>query len=231
MADLGEVLLEPVQERPFRPTTQDLGHEGAARLQHLSGEVVRRLGQSHDAQVIGLGITRGRSRHVAQYDIGGSLQQFGENLGRVVVVEILGQHGRPGDRLDRRQVDADDRPGGSPGFGPLDGDLGPPAGGGTKVDDACTRLQEAELIVDLQQLEGGTRPVASLLGLGDVGIVELTLQPALRGDRTAPRRLHPDGGPSAGRQASGRPPTLDVPCHSVSRPAGRADRRRGRPGA
>jgi hypothetical protein len=60
--------------------------------------------------------------------------------------------------------------------------LGPPPG--RPRSTTAAGLQEPELIVDLQ-LEGGTRAIAALPGFGDIGIVELTLQPALR---TVPRR-------------------------------------------
>ena len=114
------------------------------------------LGQSHDAQVIGLGIAGRRCRHIAQHDIGRPGQQLRENIGGIVVIKILGQHRGPGDGLDRCHVDADDDPAGAPGLRPFDGDLRPPPGRGAEIDNPHAGLQKVELIVDLQQLEGGT---------------------------------------------------------------------------
>ena len=60
-------------------------------------------------------------------------------------------------------------------------DLRPAAGRGAEIDDALARLQQAVLVVDLEELVGGARAVALALGAGDVGVVELALEPALRG--------------------------------------------------
>src|SRR5690606_22575086 len=63
------------------------------------------------------------------------------------------------------------------------GDLGPAAGRRAEVDDAQPRLQQIELLVELQQLEGGTAAVAARPRLGDERIVDLALQPEGRGQR------------------------------------------------
>src|SRR5262249_60600701 len=79
----------------------------------------------------------------------------------------------------------------------LDRDLCPAAGGRTEVDDSPARRQEMEAVVELQQLEGGPRAIAQAPRLGDVAIVQLTIQPARRGRPPAAGALHTDGGTAA----------------------------------
>ena len=67
----------------------------------------------------------------------GPRQQPGQDGGRILVVKILGQHGGAGDRLDRREIDADHDALAALGLDPLDGDLGPAAGRGAEIDDAA----------------------------------------------------------------------------------------------
>ena len=62
----------------------------------------------------------------------------------------------------------------------IGGDLAPAAGRRAEIDDALTGLQNAILVVDLDELVGGARAISIALCGGDVGIVELTLEPALR---------------------------------------------------
>src|SRR5699024_7722179 len=71
------------------------------------------------------------------------------------------------------------------------GDLAPATGGGAEVDHPLARLQKVCLFVDLQQLEGGPRAIASRPCLGHPGIVELPLQPAHRRRTPALRRSYP----------------------------------------
>ena len=60
-----------------------------------------------------------------------------------------------------------------------------PPGRGAEIDHARAFLEEARLVVDLDQLEGGARAHALALGARDIRIVELALQPELA--RTAER--------------------------------------------
>ena len=57
--------------------------------------------------------------------------------------------------------------------------LAPAAGCRAQIHDAPAGFQEAVLVVDLDQLEGGARAVAELARLMHVRIVELALQPDL----------------------------------------------------
>src|SRR3546814_16641284 len=75
---------------------------------------------------------------------------------------------------------------------PLPHHLGPAARRAAEVNHAGAALQKVEAVVELGQLEGGQRAIAALARLGDVGVVELALQPA-GGRRGAPLGgLHPD---------------------------------------
>ncbi len=82
----------------------------------------------------------------------------------------------------------------------LDRHLGPAAGCGAEIDQPGAGFQDLELIVELQQLEGSARAIAETLGLGHIGVIQLTLQPAGRRDRAL------GGGLDAGMQAAAARP-------------------------
>src|SRR5258707_687930 len=64
-------------------------------------------------------------------------------------------------------------------------DLTPAAGRGAEIDHARARLEQAKLVGDLDQLVGGARTQAFALGARHVRVVELALEPKLRGERAA----------------------------------------------
>ena len=68
---------------------------------------------------------------------------------------------------------------------PAPHDLAPAARRDAEVDDRLDALQQSEALVELEQLVG--RAAAVILGLGalDIGVVELPLEPAGRGDLAA----------------------------------------------
>lgn len=69
---------------------------------------------------------------------------------------------------DREEVDTDDK--GADG-GVADCDLNPPSRGGAEVEYGASGGEESILGIELEELEGGTRAVALLLG----EVVELVL--------------------------------------------------------
>ena len=72
MAHLGEIFLQPVEQRPLGAAAQHLGDEGAAGLQDLARKIMREFGKSHDAHMIDLGLPRRRRRHVAHHHVEGA---------------------------------------------------------------------------------------------------------------------------------------------------------------
>ena len=103
----------------------------------------------------------------------------------------------------------------------LDRDLRPAARRRAQVDDPAAAAQQAELVVELHQLERGARAQALLLRGADIGVVQLPLQPFLRRGGAAARgaqldgqaartrrllghRVRPAGGGAHRRRASGR---------------------------
>ena len=83
-----------------------------------------------------------------------------------------------GDRLHRQEIDGDDAAR-LRRADALGRHLAPAAGRGAEIDHARAFLEEARLVVDLDQLVGGARANAFALGARDVRIVELALQPQL----------------------------------------------------
>src|SRR4051794_13050430 len=94
-------------------------------------------------------------------------------------------------RLDVEEVDADDAPPPLRAADPLRRDLGPAARRGAEIDDALAGLQQAVLVVDLEELECGARAVALALGERHIGVVQLPLEPPLRRGGALARRLDP----------------------------------------
>ena len=162
--------------------------------EHLAGELGRRLGQPHDAQMVGArcGPCPARPCRRARRRRGPRAAAPAAAPARVVVHEIELQELDAGDRLHRQEVDGDHlAPLPSTDAHPLGRHLGPAARRGAEVDHALAGLEQAVLVVDLDQLEGGARAVALALGGGHVGIVELALEPALRGGRALLGGLQP----------------------------------------
>jgi hypothetical protein len=75
---------------------------------------------------------------------------------RVLVVEVLRQHRSAYDRLDRREVYAHHHGRAALGVHALDRNLRPAARRRAEIDHPPAVLEEVELVVELQQLEGGT---------------------------------------------------------------------------
>lgn len=63
----------------------------------------------------------------------------------------------------------------------MDGHLAPGSGCGSAVHHASPRLQEPELVVYLQQLEGASAAEVLRVGRFDIRVLALPLQPALLG--------------------------------------------------
>ena len=136
------------------PALQHLGDEGAARLEHRRGEVERFLGQRHDPQVVSLAVASRRRRHVGEDEVDRSAERTLELTQHRVVLEVADQRLDTRQRLDRRQVEGDHPATASlAGTYALGRDLRPTARRGPQVDDPRTRLQEAELVVHLDQLK------------------------------------------------------------------------------
>ena len=76
-------------------------------------------------------------------------------------------------------VDADDLATPFSGFHAECCNLGPSAGRRAEIDNAMPGLQKAIFVVDLDQLEGCAGAPSLALGGGNVGIIELALEPAL----------------------------------------------------
>src|SRR3546814_20729433 len=60
-----------------------------------------------------------------------------------------------------------------------------------QIDHRARLFQKAEFLVEFDQLVGGARPITLGLRAPDIGVVELSLQPARRRCGAPPRRLHP----------------------------------------
>src|SRR5690606_32975677 len=108
--------------------------------------------------------------------------------------------------IGRQQIDADDvrlRQA-------LAHHLGPAARRDAEIDDLARALEEAEPLVQLDQLVGGTAAIALRLGALHIGIVELPFEPARRADPPAPGRADPRPG------AAARPAHIAWPSLAIS---------------
>ena len=130
--------------------------------------------------MIGGAVARRRRRHVAQDHIGRPVQRLFDARRRAGGEEIESQHRRPRDRVHAADIDGDELALGLARLDPLGGDGGPAARRRAEIDHPLAGAEKTEALIDLDELEGGARTKAEALGLGDVGVVELTLEPAGR---------------------------------------------------
>ena len=157
----------------------------------LGGEGQRRFRQRDDAQVIGGRVAGGGRRHVAEHHVGRPGQRLAERRRRPGVKEIVAHNDGARHRVHFGDVDGHHPAAAAlAGRGTLDRHLGPAARRGAQVDHASAAGQEMEAVVELDELEGGARAITQAPRLGDVGVVELTLQPAGGGDLAPLGRLH-----------------------------------------
>src|SRR3546814_2526652 len=110
-----------------------------------------------------------------------------------IVHEIHLEDRDPLDRLAGEQVDAGDARAGVR----LPHHLRPAARRDPQIDHRARLFQKAEFLVEFDQLVGGARPITLGLRAPDIGVVELSLQPARRRCGAPPRRLHPFVQPAA----------------------------------
>src|SRR5262249_23654602 len=82
---------------------------------------------------------------------------------------------------------------------------------------AHTGPEQMVLVVDLGELEGGSRAIPPPLRLLDVGVVELALKPSRRGELTALGGLDPHGEPPGAPRALSRTP-FRSPYHMFMKP-------------
>src|SRR5262249_13924159 len=80
-------------------------------------------------------------------------------------------------------------------------DLRPPARRRAEIDDPLSRREQAEAVIDLDQLVGGAGAIAFGAGAGDVRVVQLPLEPAGGGGGAAPGGLDADLQPALARAA------------------------------
>ena len=97
--------------------------------------------------------------------------------------------------------------------GAFDRHLAPTARGGAQIHDPCAGFDQPELVVKLDQFEGGAGAVTQSLSLGYVRIVELPLQPAGRSRRSPRSGLYPHV------QAARRPGVLPRSTATFAGPA------------
>ena len=205
MLDRGEVLLEQLQQLGIRPACQHLGDKGSARREVLDCEPRCRFDETHGAQVIGLLVADGIGGHVGHHQIGRTAQGIGEHLRRGIGHEIHLEDRHALKRFDRQQVDPHHLRFGR--FGARH--LAPAAGRNAEIDHAGSALQQAEFLVELDQLVGRAAAIAIGLGLPDVRIVELAFEPAHLARGAALGGLDPLARILA---AAGHRPTLSERC-------------------
>jgi len=120
--------------------------------------------------MVGRGMPGRRRGHVAQDDIGETAQRSGERGRRRRITNIGTKQSGAGKRRGLGDIDANDR---ATTADPRDGDLCPATWSAAKIDDTPARPQQTKALVELDQLECGTRAVAEPARFGDIGIVQL----------------------------------------------------------
>jgi len=126
-----------------------------------------------------------------QNEVGRAAQHFLQPRRRIGIEKVDARELDAGDRFHVEHVNGDHA---AAFANALRRHLAPAAGRGAQIDHARAWPQQMVLVVDLGELEGGAAAIASALRLLDIRIVELTLEPASRGD------LPPLGGLDPHRQ-------------------------------
>jgi hypothetical protein len=100
-------------------------------------------------------MTHGVRRHVAKDDVRGPAKHFLQARWRGVIQKIQPGEFDIGDRLDFEQIDCNHSAAALPGFHALSRYLTPASRRRTEIEHLLAGLQDAVLVVDLDQLEGG----------------------------------------------------------------------------
>ena len=179
MAHSREIALQRGEQIALGTALEDLTEKNTARFKHVGGKRGRGFRQSHDPDVIRFRVPDGRRRHVGEHHVGapaakaGLEQVFGRRIGKIHLDDVDAC-----DRLEAQIVDGDHLALAVGRLGALGRNLRPTARRGTKVDDPLTRLQEIVLGIDFPEFERRAGPKSLPFCRGDVGIVQLTVEPA-----------------------------------------------------
>jgi hypothetical protein len=160
--DLLEELVENPKERVVVLGAEDLGDKSASRTEELNSK----LEGAEDEPRLGVSVLLPGGTHVGRTIVHANVQ--------LPALEILAEEGAAvlgrdighvrlvaGDRLDGVEVDTDDE--GADGHG-LNGDLSPTTRGSAEIKKAAGVAEEAILVVQVNQLEGGAGAVSMFLG-------------------------------------------------------------------
>lgn len=101
-------------------------------------------------------------------------QAIAEALKVRILPKIAPNEINPRNRLHLKQVDRNDVPLGPDPFG---NDLGPAARRRPKIDHRLPRFQKSVALVELDELERGSRAVSLALSALNIGIVDVPLDP------------------------------------------------------
>src|SRR5215472_7980264 len=148
--------------------------------------------------MVGRGVSRCRRRHIANHDVGQATELGFDDGCDGRIVNIGAQDLGSGDRWGLRKVEADDDLSSVTYSDALDRDLGPAARRAAQIDDPAAAPQQPETIIQLDQLEGCTRPVAEPLRSGDIRVVQLTGEPLCRRRLAPARAVYPYCGSPGG---------------------------------
>ena len=174
MLDRLEVLFEQRQQIGIGPAREHLRHERAAFFQRFDREPRPRFDQPHGAQVIGLFVADRVRGHIRQHQIGRPAQSLLQRGGSSIIHKVHLENGDALDRFDFEQVYAHDL-----GLGRLLAHhLRPPARRDPQIDHALGPADQAEFLVQFDELVCRAAAIAIGLGLLDVGVVQLPFEPA-----------------------------------------------------
>src|SRR6185437_8646021 len=148
----GKVPLQLRQQVGIRAALEDLGDECAAGIEDVDGEGGGAFDQTEDAELIGLAVAGGVGGHVRQHHVGAPSHHGKQPVRRVGSKKIELSKADAWYFGHGQQVDRDHFAlvvGRADAHG---GDLAPAAGRRTEIDHHESRLEQAVLVVDFDQL-------------------------------------------------------------------------------
>ncbi len=134
-----------------------------------------RLGECHDSEMIGLGMSDRGGCHIAQDQVRFASKRNTQPQLYLWRTDVAGEENRPGNRIEFNHVERNHESGRSDTG---DCDLRPATWCSSQINNPRARLQQSVLVIELREFECGTATIPRRFGFGNVGIVDLPREPS-----------------------------------------------------
>ena len=141
----------------------------------MAGKFYARFNQRHCPQMIGLGMANSVRRHIGQHEVCRATKLFLKPSGGGIIHKIHLGNDHPFDGIDWQQINPHYHcQGATPPH-----HLRPSAGCNAQINHPFHAFEERKSLIQFEQLEGSAAAIAFGFGLLDVGIIQLSREPAV----------------------------------------------------